>query len=141
MDTHFLITSGAFSATLGELDEDHDDFINPGLYALELASFLENELSPRGYSVKFRCQEDWGHWMELEHDGGFTLALGCANTGDEVEGKTEHRIFLVPDKPVIRKFLKKIDVRDDLEKLATTLRALLENSPLIDRVRIEDGVN
>jgi len=60
METHFLLTSAAFAPTSGQLDIAHDDFINPGMYALELADFLENELQKRGYTVKFRCQEDWG---------------------------------------------------------------------------------
>ena len=47
METHFLITSSEFSATLGELDDEHDDYINPGAYALELANFLEKEASIR----------------------------------------------------------------------------------------------
>lgn len=141
MKTHFIITSAAFSPTAGELDEDHDDFINDGIYALELGNFLEAELSQRGYRAKFRCQEDWGHWMELKHDGGFTLAIGCANAGEDTDGQAEHRIFLVPDKPVIRKFLRKIDVQQDLERLATTLKDLLRDSPLILKFRVEDGVN
>ncbi len=138
METHFLITSAEFSPTPGELDDEHDDFINPGLYALELANFLEAELAHRGYPTKFRCQEDWGHWMELKHEGNYTLAVGCANTGETVDGQAEHRVFISPDKPVIRKFFKKIDVRSDLKKLATTLRELLESSSAIKEVRVED---
>lgn len=139
METHFLITSAEFSPTPGELDQEHDDFINPGLYALELANFLERKLTQRGYPTRFRCQEDWGHWMELEHQGKFTLAVCCANTGADVDGQAEHRIFLNPDKPVIRKFFKKIDVRSDLEKLAATLRELLESDSAIKTVRVESA--
>lgn len=108
LKTEFLFTSKAFSPTAGELDEDNNfDFINPGLYALELADFLEKELSQHGYAKKSRCQEDWGHWLELEHTGNFTLAVCCVNTGDEIDGEPEHRVFTQPDRPVIRKFLKK----------------------------------
>ena len=138
METHFLITSGEFVATPGELDDEHDDYINPGLYALAFADFLERELTQRGYPAKFRCQEDWGHWMELEHKGNFTLAVGCANTGEDIDGQSEHRVWLSPDKPVIRKFFKKIDVQSDLEKLAATLREVLESSSAINNIRIED---
>ena len=140
MNTHFLVTSSAFSATPGELDESHEDFINPGVYALELADFLEHELSKRGYPTKFRCQEDWGHWIELEHAGGYTLAVGCSNAGDGGEGQVEHRIFLVPDKPIIRKFFKKIDVRQDLERLSAAIEELLNESTLIDDIRIDTVV-
>lgn len=139
METHFLITSGEFAATPGELDDKHDDYINPGIYALEFADFLERELAQRGYPAKFRCQEDWGHWMELEHQGNFTLAVCCANTGEEIDGQTEHRVFLSPDKPVIRKLFKKIDVRSDLEKLGKILREVLEGNSAINNVRTENA--
>ncbi|MEO9899047.1 MAG: hypothetical protein ABJD13_20910 [Paracoccaceae bacterium] len=137
METHFLITSSEFSATAGELDDEHDDYINPGLYALEFANFLERELTQRGYPAKFRCQEDWGHWMELEHQGKFTLAVCCASTGEDIDGQAEHRVFLSPDKPVIRRFFKKVDVRSELEQLAATLRDVLESSSIIKNLRIE----
>ena len=75
--------------------------------------------------------------MELEHEGKFTLAVGCSNTEEFYEGHAEHRIFLRPDKPIIRKLFKKIDVRSDLGKLTTTLRELLEDSPLNDGVSID----
>lgn len=139
METHFLITSTEFSATPGELNDEHDDYINPGIYALELANFLESELKQRGYPTKFRCQEDWGHWMELEHDGKYTLAVCCANTGETFDGQTEHRVFVTPDKPVIRKFFKKIDVQNDLEKLTAALRDVFENSSVISNIRVEDA--
>ena len=138
METHFLITSAEFAATPGELDDQHDDYINPGIYALELADFLERELAQHGYPAKFRCQEDWGHWMELEHQGKFTLAVCCANTGEEIDGRAEHRVFISPEKPVIRKFFKKIDVRSDLEKLGTTLREVFESNSAISNLRIEN---
>ena len=139
METHFLLTSTSFSPTSGELNDEHDDFINPGLYALELADFLASELAQRGYPIRFRCQEDWGHWLELEHDGKFTLAVCCANTEETFADQPEHRVFLEPRKPVIRKFFKKIDVQSDVEKLATTLKEIFESSASIDNVRIEDA--
>ena len=139
METRFLMTSGEFAATPGKLDDQHDDYINPGIFALELADFLERELAQRGYPAKFRCQEDWGHWMELEHQGNFTLAVCCANTGEEIDGQAEHRVFLSPDKPVIRKLFKKVDVRSDLEKLGVTLREVLEGNSAINNIRIENA--
>lgn len=39
METHFQITSTEFLATSGELDYEHDGFLNPGLDALEFANF------------------------------------------------------------------------------------------------------
>jgi hypothetical protein len=137
MKTHFLVTSSSFFATPGELDDEHEDYINPGAYALELGDFLEKNLKQYGYSVKFRCQEDWGHWLELEHDRKYTLAVCCGSTGESTAQNAEHRVFVRPDKPVIRRFFKKIDVKADVEKLASTLKEILESSPLIESVRDE----
>lgn len=75
--------------------------------------------------------------MELEHEGKYTLAVCCSNAGEDIEGRVEHRIFIVPDKPVIRKLFKKIDVRNDLEKLTAALEGLFTDSQLIDGIRIE----
>ena len=137
MKTQFTFTSDAFAPRPGELDEAHDDYINPGLYALELADFLVAGLAGKGFEVGFRCQEDWGHWMELVHDGGYTLALGCSNTESTVGGKPEHRVFVTPDKPVIRKLFRKIDVRADVERLVDALGRILAESPQIDGVTLE----
>jgi hypothetical protein len=139
LQTHFLLTSTAFSPTLGERDEDHPDFINPGLYALELGDFLAAALAERGYPVRARCQEDWGHWIELDHAGGFTLAVGCSNTGDALAGEPEHRVFVEPDQPFVRKLFRKIDVRSEVEALGATVRAVLEASPLVRNLRLEDA--
>lgn len=137
MGTHFLFASKEFSPTAGELDDEHDDYINPGAYALELGDFLEKELGLRGYPAKFRCQEDWGHWMELDHQGNFTLAVCCSNTGEDIDGQAEHRVFLSPEKPYVRKLFKKIDISSDLERLTKTIQDVLESNPDIHNISIE----
>ena len=137
MDTVLTFTSNRFTPTPGELDEDHGEYINPGIYAKALADFLETGLSSKGYTVSFRCPEDWGHWIEIAHPGPFKLALGCANTGDAPGGVAEHRIFVVPDKPVIHRFFRKIPVQAEVEQLVTTLRRILEESDHIGNIRTE----
>jgi hypothetical protein len=139
METAFLITSSSFSPTPAELDEEDADYINPGVFALELADFLARELELKGYTVRFRCQEDWGHWLELKHDGKYTLAVCCANTGETIDGKIEHRVFLEPRKPFVRRFFKKIDVQRDVEKLFATLKGILGESDIIDSVMTEEA--
>lgn len=139
METQFFLTSTAFSPTAGEMNEDHEDFINPGLFALELADFLEAALAEQGYRVSFRCQEDWGHWLELEHPEKYTLAIGCANTGERIEDRTEHRVFVTPDKPFIRRLFKKIEVKQEVEALVSTLKTTFESSPQIHDVVLTDA--
>ncbi len=137
MQTHYLITSNYFPATKGELDPEHEDFINEGIFALGLADFLASKLADQGYPTKFRCQEDWGHWLELEHEGKFTLAVCCTSTQETFEEQSEFRVFLSPDKPIVRKLFKKISVEDDLNRLSNALNKIFEDSAEIENVRDE----
>ena len=142
MDTHFLLTSASSSPIPGELneDEDNEDFINPGIYDLEFAKFLAEELAARGYPVRFRCQEDWGHNLELEHGGKFTLSVGYANTEEKVEGEAPHSVFLHPDKPIIRMLFNETNVRDDVERLSAAVRDILDSSPMVRNLKVETTV-
>lgn len=141
MDTLFLFSSDRFSPTRGELDEQHHDYINPGCFAKELADFMDEKLFEHGYKVSFRCAEDWGHWLELEHEGRYTLAIGCSNMPYETEDRmAEHRVFISPDKPVIRsvrKLFRKLDVRGDVERLGDTIKSILVAESRIKNLQVE----
>jgi len=139
MDTHYIFYSDSFSPTQGELDEEHDDYINPGIFAKELADFLEEKLLEHGYNVIFRCPEDWGHWLELEHEGGYTLAVGCANTGEVEEGAAQHRVFLSPDKPFVKKLFRRIDVSSDIERLSGTIKSILAAENRVTKILVEES--
>ena len=136
LDTHFLFDSRAFKPMIVELDESYEEFINPGLYALELADFLVQGLETEGYKIKFRCQEDWGHYIEIAHAGRYALTVGCCNTGD-VSGELEtHRVFVKPDTPVIRRWFKRIDVSAEVTQLALTIRNILQTSEHVSNIRL-----
>ncbi len=76
--------------------------------------------------------------MELQHSGDFTLAIGCANIEDDDDGSGEHRIIIAkPDKPVIRKLLRKIDVREQVAALMDALCDILENDARIAEIKTE----
>lgn len=136
----YLFSSDRFSPTPGELVEDHDDFINPGCFARELADFLQEGLARHDYRVGFRCAEDWGQWLELEHAGGYTLAVGCANLSELENGVADHRVFVSPDKPHIRKLFRKIDVSADIERLGTALKAILSAEERISGLQIRSSM-
>ena len=140
MKSVFLFSSTKFSPTREELDEEHEDYINPGCFAKELADFMEEKLAGQGYRVGFRCAEDWGQWLEIDHDRGYTLAVGCANMSELEKGAADHRVFIEPNKPVIRKLLRKIDVRDDVEKLSAVIEAILTAESGISDLQIESGL-
>jgi hypothetical protein len=131
MQTEFMFDSTSFAPKPGELDETSDDYINPDVFALELADFLVERLTTQGVSITSRCQEDWGHWVEVEHDGGFTLAIGCSS----LDGESTHRFFIEPRTPYVRKFFKKIHVEPQVEQLKKTLLRILEDSGKAQNIR------
>ena len=139
MDTHYTFSATKFSPTAGELDEEHDDYINPGLFAKELADYIEKSLLKHGYRIKFRCQEDWGHWLEVDNDGKYTLAICCSNIDGDETDPTGHRVYVHPDKPVIRRWFRKIDIRADVEKLSSTIQAILSADPDISDLEVGEG--
>gem|GEM_PF-2848608 len=140
MDCVYLFSSDRFLPTPGELVEDHDDFINPGCFAKALADFLQDGLARHDYQVGFRCAEDWGQWLELEHDGGYTLAVGCANLSDLENGVAEHRVFISPDQPQVRKLFRKIDVSADVERLGEALKAILGAEDRISGLQVRSSM-
>ena len=129
MITDYSFTSQRFKPTRGELNESHDDHINPGVFARELAEFLISGLAREGYATKCRLVEDWGNWIELQHDGKFALAVCCANLEDLGNGLTRHRVSTDPDTPHIRRFLRKIDVQPSVLDLSAALSRILAASP------------
>ncbi|MGE0407561.1 MAG: hypothetical protein AB7O65_14800 [Candidatus Korobacteraceae bacterium] len=140
MKTVYTFKTNIFQPTKEELDETHEDYINPGIFARELADFLRNGLENRGYSSGARCAEDWGYWQEVHHSGGYTLAIGCANLDDVGKGPVEHRVFVEPHTPTIRapkQWLRKVDVRSDVEKLVEAIGDLLRDDKRIHDVLLE----
>lgn len=134
MVTEYRFTSERFKPTPGELNETHDDYINPGVYARELAEFLIKGLASEGYATKCRIVEHWGNWIELQHDGNFALAVCCSNLDDMGNGRTRHRVSTDPHTPYIRKFLRKIDVQPTVLGLSAALSRILAASPDISDI-------
>ena len=138
IETQFTFESANFKPTAGELDEKHDDYINPGVFAKEAASFIAAGLVEHGHRVKDNFCEDWGRWVEVENPDGYFLAVGVANF--ELEGlrndkSTGHRAFVEPNKsPITKFFFKKIDTEARVKKLVADLKAILEAEPSISNV-------
>ena len=135
MKTRFTFKSKRFSSTAGEADHTHPDYINDGRYAKQLADFLEKHLAQENVTVSRNITEDWGRWLEIDHSGKFTLAIGCGDYGDR------HLVFVVPDKPVIRRFLKKIPVKSDVDSLVRKLNKIFSNSEDIHDLTLTEDPN
>jgi len=68
--------------------------------------------------------EDWGWRLDLQNDA-FPLWVGCC-TYEEYENG--FLCFIEPSKPVIRQWLKSIQTSETVERLATALEQVLQQS-------------
>ncbi len=142
MLTVYRFKTRIFHSTAEELDESHEEYINPGVYGRQLADFLMAGLQSRGYTIKFRFAEDDGYWQEIEHTRGYDLAVGCANLDDDGSGVVEHRVFVHPNRPTIRPFgmwFRKTDVRNDVEALVAAIGEILRAERQISDVELAES--
>lgn len=123
--------SDAFPAEPGE-----DEEVNPGRYGRALARFVAEGLRGKGFETAEPFAEDWGWQVEIANEG-FPLWIGCGNV-DEAPGA--FLVFVEPSKPVIRKWLRKIETRGAVEPLAAALHALLAESGLVTGLKWVDAV-
>lgn len=93
--------------------------INPGIDGAKLAVFLEDEFGALGYTAA-ALEEDWG-WMIFLSEAPFRLWLGCSSY-DEPDGWL---VFIEPSKPTIRKWFRRIDTRNEVEKAAALLEKII----------------
>ena len=119
MRSHVEFRSTAFPAYPGEEEE-----INPGRFGKRLAEFLAEELKQRGFAVRGIGAEDWGWQVELENEA-FPLWVGC---GNYEEGENAFLCFIEPSKPILRKWFKKIETSEVVERVALALDASLQAS-------------
>lgn len=121
--------SDAFPERPGEADS-----INPGLFGEALAEFLAQELKAAGFPVGAIFAEDLAMSIPIANEK-FSIYVNCVN---EDETTDEFRIMFDPDKPTITKWFKKIDTRQVMEPLITTVRKILTNHAQVSDVREQD---
>ncbi len=142
MKTTFRFKTRRFRPTSDELDEAHEDYINPDVFGRELADFLRSGLQSHGYEINSRCAEDWGYWQEIQHSGDYILAIGCSNLDESDSDLTEHLVFIEPNKPVVRplrRLFRKTNVRDDVEALVLAVGQVLRSDDQIRDIQLEDA--
>lgn len=125
MKTQVEFKSDKFPPYPGE-EED----INPGLWGKRLAEYLQNELPHHGLKVSDIGSEDWGWMVELENEE-FPLWVGCGHQSGEDD---EFLCFIEPSKPFIRKWFKKIDTTEQVNRVAIALNSILESNPDIREI-------
>lgn len=126
MRSHIEFRSTAFPPYSGEEDE-----INPGRHGKRLAEFLAEELPPMGVHVRGIRAEDWGWRIDLVN-ATFPVWVGC---GNYKEGTDTFLCFIEPSKPVLRKWFKKVETAEVVERVALALEASLHNSGKVSDIR------
>ncbi|MEL6236950.1 MAG: hypothetical protein AAFR46_21350 [Pseudomonadota bacterium] len=140
LDTLITFQTDRFKPTPGELDEeaDHEDWINPGRFAKEAADFMAAPLNDHGYRVANNFAEDWGRWVEIEHDGGYFLPVGLQNL--TTEPPLQWLATITPDTPTLRparKLFRKISVEDRVIALRDAVFDILQAADGIEEATLK----
>ncbi len=128
MKTHVTFRSNLFPS-YGS-DVEGPNFEN-GVYGKRLADFLSEKLPSQGFHIADCFAEDWGWLVAIKHDQKFPLFIGC---GHSEESDDCYVCFIEPNKPVIRRWFKRIEVGDSVSNLASSLNKILEADPLIHSI-------
>lgn len=132
----FQFDSADFGPWPSELDENHEDYINEGMWARQLSSFLKAELEARGWTIKFIAVEDWGHYIELEDPNQQFACVGCRNVGESKDGLESHLVFGDPNLTEIRRwFRKNIDTSEVATKIGNDLDDILSKDERCENIR------
>jgi len=116
MVTHVEFRSDKFLPYAGEEEE-----VNPGLWGKRLAEFLRDGLRTEGFAVEEPFAEDWG-WTVPIASRGFRLWVGCGRYQEYPDG---YLCFIEPHKPFIRRFFRRIDIRETVAALQQSMDKVL----------------
>ncbi|MEM9198845.1 MAG: hypothetical protein AAGD12_13480, partial [Pseudomonadota bacterium] len=91
-----------------------------------------------GYQIAHNFAEDWGRWVEIDHDGGYFLAVGLQN----LTAEAPHRWLasITPDTPTLRparKLFRKISVESRVIALRDAVFEILHAAEGIEEVTIK----
>ena len=81
--------------------------------------------------MKEPYSEDWGYAVEIENPT-FNLWIGCGNYETYPDG---FLCFIVPDRPFIRRFFRKIDATARVDAVPNALEFALRKHPGIRELR------
>jgi len=118
--------------------EDNELVNHETMHGYALARYIADSLPRHDFALARTVAEDWGWWCEVENDG-FTLAYACGTQGSEEDFEPDSKprdrrvaddfvLFVIPDKPQIRRWFKKIDVADRVEALNQAIFSILAES-------------
>lgn len=118
-----LIESKKFPVMPGEDQE----ITNERMYGKALCQYLQAELPQAGLKVPAYCNEDWGWWLDIEHD---TFKMGLCIYSDPTAAKDPERYALLPSIHQAKKWswtkFKKIDVSKDVLGIIAIVERVLK---------------
>ena len=126
MKTHVEFRSGQFPPC-----DNEDAVVNPGRYGKRLAEFLVQGLRSEGFEVHASLSQDWGWVVKLENKK-FPLWVGCGNYEEYADG---FLCFIEPHKPVIRRFLRRIDTTKEIGSFQQAIDRILRGHPGVRDIR------
>jgi hypothetical protein len=89
-----------------------------------VAQLLAKALPGHGFTVERVFAEDWGRCVAIANRD-FPLWIGCGGYAEYSDGML---CFIEPSRPVIRKWLRRIDVSARVEALADAMERILADS-------------
>ena len=98
---------------------------------LALARWIGCGLTDHGIVVNRPVQEDWG-WLVKIENAPSTLWIGCGHHLDHRDG---HLCFIEPSRPWVRRWFKRIDMRDTIARIAQALEATIRSHPASTDIR------
>jgi hypothetical protein len=106
---------------------DEEEQINPGVWGKRLAEYLKTHLQTHGIPSGEIFVEDWGVGIPIE-GMEHNIWIGCASYQDN-DNSDGFLCFIEPSKGYIRKWFRKIDISEKIQRVADTLDLILKNDP------------
>jgi hypothetical protein len=103
------------------LDEQNEDGEPRGA---KVARLLADHLPAHGFETARVHAEDWGWRIQLANEP-FPLWVGCGHYEEYPDG---HLCFIEPSKTYVRRWLKRIPTMDTVERLATAMERIVQDS-------------
>ena len=130
------------------LDGEEEELVNDGTYGKSLCLYLERTLPQVDINVPFYCCEDWGWWVEIDHEN-FNMGL-CIYSDPHYsdpslwfKGKNPEKYVIISsienDKRWSWSKFKKIDVTIKVQKVMDALyRVFKEDREIVKVTQLDD---